>query len=416
MSTTTVKASGSVQASGSSTSKLAPPQPPLALLVIMATASPLALNAFVPAMPTAMADLNTSLSSIQLSFTLYLFTLAFGQLLSGQLADAYGRRPVILVGFCLHLIGSLLAAVAGDITQLLSGRVLQALGGAASLTLARAVLLDTYGAKGAASRMGYLIMAIAVSQALAPTLGGYLNLWIGWNSIFYLSVVNSCVIWLLAFKFLPETSTQRQRLSFKSAWLNYRQVLASRQYLGYVLTTSCLAAAFYLFVGSSPYVVVNLLRGSSADFGTWFLWVSGAFVVGGYASTRIATYLNNDQTIVVGNALALLGAGLLLGLAAAGIFSYISLFLPMAVLIFGRGLSQPNAQLAALSGNPEVAATASGLMGFIQLFTGALIAQTVPFILQVGVLWVFICIATAVLLSCVSHYYAWRIAQATPAV
>lgn len=386
--------------------------PPLALLVVIAMASPMALNAFVPAMPDAMVALDTDIASIQLTFTLYLFTLAIGQLISGQLADTYGRRPVILTGFALHLAGSLLAALANSIEVLIAGRILQALGGGAAMTLARTVLLDTYGRTGAASRMGYLVMAIAIAQAIAPAIGGFLNLWTGWNSIFYLSVFMGSLVWLLALKFLPETtSSTNNSLSFTQVLKRYGQVFSSNQYLGYVLSTTALAAAFYLFVGSSPYLVTNQLGGNSADFGIWFLSVSFSFIAGGYLSTRLARVFSLDQTILLGNCLAIFGACLLLGLALSSKLSFASLFLPMAVIIFGRGLSQPNAQLAAISSTAGSAGTASGVMGFIQLFIGALVAQSVPFILEISIYWVLGGILLATCLAFFAHLYSWRNSQ-----
>ena len=392
--------------------------PSLTLLTFIAMASPLALNAFVPAMPDAAVALNTDIATIQLTFTLYLFTLAVGQLLSGQLADYYGRRPVILTGFALHLAGSLLAALAGSIEALIVGRVLQALGGSAAMTLARTILLDTYGRSGAASRMGYLVMAIAVAQAIAPTIGGFLNLWSGWNSIFYLSVFMGSLVFLLALKFLPETTSEKSTsLSFMAILKRYSQVFSSGQYLGYVLSTTALAAAFYLFVGSSPYLVANQLNGNSADFGVWFLSVSFSFIVGGYLSTRLARFLSIDQTILLGNSLAILGASLLLGFALTADLSFTRLFFPMAFIIFGRGLSQPNAQLAAISSSSGAAGTASGVMGFIQLFIGALIAQSVPYLLAININWVFGGILLATCLAFFTHFYSWKInQQATPNV
>lgn len=380
--------------------------PPLSLLIVIAMASPLALNIFVPAMPVAAESLGVSKAAIQLSFTLYLFTLALGQLFSGLLADFFGRRPLLLLGFALHLAGSLMAYFSGNLFFLLAGRVLQALGGSTGMALARSVLLDTYGVKEAASRMGYLIMAIAISQAVAPAVGGFLTLWFDWNSVFVLSIAVGAGVWVTAFYLLPETTqVSGQKLSLASAWQGYKEVLKKAEYLGYVMTTSFLALAFYLFVGSAPYLVVENLGGTAADFGMWFLTISGSFIVGGYVSTHLGKNLTNDQTINYGNALAFLGALALLGLALAQVFSYWAVFLPMALTVFARGLSQPNAQLAAIN-TAKASATASGLMGFIQLFLGALVAQAVPQLLAWGYIWVVVAIFINVCLAAAAHQLA----------
>lgn len=388
--------------------------PALPLLVAIAMASPLALNAFVPAMPDAARALNADISTIQLTFTAYLLTLAFGQLISGPLADYFGRRPVLLVGLGLHVAGSCLAASADGVMLLVAGRVLQALGGSTAMVLARTIILDVHGRAGAAGRMGYVVMAIAIAQSIAPALGGYINLWGGWNAIFYLSILMGGLVWLLALRLLPETCAERSDdLRLGRVLRSYGGVLGSGQYLGYALSTTFIATAFYLFVGSAPYIVVDQLGGDSADFGTWFLAVSLAFMLGSFCSTRLASRFNVDQMVLLGNGLSLLGAAALVVLAWWEALSFASLFLPMALVTFGRGLSQPNAQSAAISCAPGAAATASGLMGFIQLLTGAAIAQLVPSLMQLGLTTLFSCILLAPILALAAHWHARQKAVVT---
>ena len=389
--------------------------PPIALLTLIAMASPLALNAFVPAMPDAAKALQTDIATIQLTFTCYLLTLAIGQLISGPLADYFGRRPVLLTGLGLHTAGSLLAASADSVELLIAGRILQALGGSTCMALARTIILDVHGRAGAAGRMGYVVMAIAIAQTLAPTIGGFLNLWSGWNSIFYLSIFMGGLVWLVALRMLPETRAVRSDSLHLGGILEcYGEVLQSKQYLGYVLSTTAIAAAFYLFVGSTPYIVIDQLGGNSAQFGSWFLTVSLAFMAGSFLSTRLARQFSVDQMVLAGNLLSLIGAAVLLALSLLAQLSFAGLFLPMALVIFGRGLSQPNAQSAAISSSDGSAGTASGLMGFIQLLTGAAIAQLVPLLLEDGTTLIFGCILAAPAIALLAHLHAWRSRSAAP--
>lgn len=390
-------------------------QPSLILLIFIAMASPLALNAFVPAMPDAAVDLQADIATIQITFTAYLLTLAFGQLISGPLADFFGRRPVLLTGLGLHVAGSVLAAQAAGVEWLIAGRVLQALGGSTAMVLARTIILDVHGRQGAAGRMGYVVMAIAIAQSIAPALGGYLNLWSGWQSVFYVSVVMGASVWLLALRLLPETCHSRSgSLRLGSIVSRYGEVIRSGQYLGYAVSTTAVASAFYLFVGSSPYLVVDQLQGTSADFGVWFLAVSLAFMLGSFSSTQLARWFNIDQMVLLGNSLSLTGAAILLLTALYGALSFATLFLPMALVTFGRGLSQPNAQSAAISCATGSAGTASGLMGFIQLLTGAAIAQLVPWLLELGVTTLFSGILLAPIIALLAHWQAWRAGRLHP--
>ncbi len=388
------------------------------LLSTVALASPLALNLFVPAMPDAARELGVDISTIQLTFTSYLLTLAIGQLISGPLADFLGRRPVLLWGLTLHVIGSIVAGLANDITWLVCGRVLQALGGATAMALARTMIVDVHGRQGAAGKMGYMVMSIAIAQSIAPTVGGFLNLWYGWNSTFLLPVVMGTAVAALALRWLPETCQKKtDNLHIGRVLGQYRQVLVSSDYLGYALSTTCIAAAFYLFVGSSPYIVADLLGGNSAEFGSWFLTVSLAFMAGSFLSTRLASRLGIDHMVMLGNSLSLLGTLLLLVFATGHqndgqMLNFWTLFLPMSLVTLGRGLSQPNAQSGAIASAltlPNAAAgTASGLMGFIQLLTGAVLAQLTPWLMLQGLTVLVSCMVAAPVLAMLFHSYAWR--------
>ena len=381
---------------------------PMPLLSTIALASPLALNLFVPAMPDAARDLGVDVSTIQLTFTSYLLTLAIGQLISGPLADYFGRRPVLLTGLLLHVLGSALAAMANDITLLVGGRVLQALGGAAAMSLARTIIVDSYGRQGAAGKMGYIVMAIAIAQSIAPTVGGFMSLWFGWSMTFLLPIVIGSLVGLLAYLWLPETCQEKaDSIRIGRVLGQYRQVISSSEYLGYALSTTFIASAFYLFVGSSPYLVVDQMGMDSAVFGSWFLAVSLAFMAGSMASTRLAAHLNIDRMVMLGNLLSLVGAAVLLGFALLGTLSLSSLFLPMALVTFGRGLSQPNAHSGAIASATVAAGTASGLMGFIQLLTGALVAQLTPWLMDQGLSVLMGTLLMAPLLAIACHGYSW---------
>lgn len=385
------------------------PVPPAStLLIFMAMASPLALNAFIPAMPDAARVLGVDAGIMQLTFTLYLLTLALGQLVSGQLGDYFGRRPVILVGFGLHVLGSGIAAFSVSIEMLILGRILQALGGSTAMALSRTILLDVYGRQGAAGRMGYLVMAIALAQTLAPALGGVLNLWSGWHSVFYLSVAMGGSVWLIALRYLPETCVERSsRISLFSVLQSYGHLLKSAPYRGYVFTTTALACGFYLFIGSSPYLVVENLGGTSADYGFWFLTVSFAFLLGSFMSTRLARHFDIDKLIAIGNGLALLGGLSLLSFYYLTGLSFATLFLPMAIMILGRGMSQPGAQTAAISIRAGAVGAASGMMGFIQLLIGSMVAQSASWLIRFDPGWIFAAILLTALLAIAAHFYGW---------
>lgn len=380
------------------------PLPPIAYFTIMSMVSPIALNVLLPALPDVATDLGVSTSEVQLSLTLYLFALAIGQLICGPLADRFGRRPVLLTGIALHFVGCLLGAMADDLSSLLLARVLQALGGCTGMVLARTIMLDRYSRDQAAGKIGYITLSIALSQAIAPTLGGHLNLQFGWQYLFHFSLILSTISWLIVLFMIPETATNKtESLRIDRVVKQYWTVLKAPGYLGYALSTTFIACAFYMFIGSAPYIVQSDMGGTSADFGNWFLFVSGGFMLGSFSAARISARLGIQKMIKTGHILSLCGAGIMLIAVVAGGISYLALFLPMALFTIGRGFSQPNSQSAAIAASQQAPGTASGLMGFIQLLTGALTAQLTPLIMSFGSVWVVVVILCCPILAFVAY-------------
>ena len=349
------------------------------MFTIMAMVSPVALNILLPALPDVATDLGLPISAVQLSFTLYLLALGLGQLILGPLADRFGRRPVLLAGVFIHMLGCVVAAMATDLTWLLVGRVLQALGGCTGMALARTIMLDRHSREVAAGKIGYITFAIGLSQAIAPTLGGYMNLVWGWQSLFYFSMILGTLSWLIIIFKLPETGT-RHELKLGRVLNHYLAVIKSPGYLPFALSTAVIACGFYLFIGSAPYLVADQLQGNSADYGIWFLWVSVGFMAGSFVAGKISKQQGIEAMIKYGHLLSATGAVIMVA-ALYTSFTYVGLFVPMALYTFGRGLSQPNSQTGAISTTTMGPGTASGMIGFLQLLTGALVAQSTPWIM-----------------------------------
>ena len=98
-----------------------------------------------------------------MKLSLYLATVALGQLIVGALSDRFGRRPVLLLGLSIFILGSLICLLANNISILIVGRIIQAAGGCAGITLTRAIVCDLYGRDQVASMIAYVIMGMAVT-------------------------------------------------------------------------------------------------------------------------------------------------------------------------------------------------------------------------------------------------------------
>lgn len=358
-----------------------PISPPIWILVAATAAGPLALNIFVPSMPGLVRVFDTDYATIQLTLTLYLVGVAFAQLAYGPLSDRFGRRPALLSGLAIYATASLLCAFAWSIETLIIGRVLQAIGGCAGMVLGRAIVRDVFERDRAASVIALVTMAMAVAPAMAPALGGFLESAFDWHATFLVPMAVGVVVLVAASLRLNETNlTPIPRIDLLSMLRSYGELLRSRAFLGYAGNTAMSVGAFFAFLAGGPFVVIEILQRPASEYGLYFVLISGGYMAGNFAASRLSQRLGVDRMIPLGVAVSTAGAVTSVGFLLAGVVTTASVFLPMMVVAVGNGLSQPNGIAGAISVNPRIAGAASGLMGFGQMACGAI------FTIVVGIL------------------------------
>lgn len=356
--------------------------PTIAILIAMTALGPLALNIFVPSMPGLVTYFQTDYATVQLTLTLYLIGVAVAQLFYGPLSDRFGRRPLVLAGTALFAGASLLCIFAHSIEMLICGRVLQAVGGCSGMVLSRAIVRDVYERNRSASVLAHITMAMAVAPAIAPALGGVLEHWSGWRASFLLlTAVGGATMVCLVLR-LRETNHDPQPLpGIRGMLVGYRDLLRSRTFLGYSLATAFATAAFFAFLAGAPYVMVNLLGRTPSEYGILFVLVSLGYMAGNFLAVRLSARLGVIRMVGLGTGLSFCMTLVMAGLGLAGILTPLAIFLPMACIAIGSGMSMPNAIAAAVSVNPRAAGAASGLLGFLQMTIGA-VATTAVGLLQ----------------------------------
>ena len=350
----------------------------LVLLVGMAALGPLGMHIFLPSMPGLQAVFGTSYATVQLTLTFYFIAFACAQLVYGPLSDRFGRRPVILVGLTLFLAGNLACMLAPSIEALIAGRVLQAIGGCAGMSLGRAIVRDVYTRERAASMMAYTTTAIVIAPMIGPTLGGFIDVHLGWRYTFGFVLLLGAAILVAAALALEETHKNRGAVTSVRAMLgSYGVLLRRRDFLGYAVPTACIVSAFFGFLGSAPYVVVTLMGRPSSEYGFYFLFIAGSFMLGNLIAGRITPRVGSDRMITIGCSLTIAGAAIQATIVFAGWLTPISFFAPMVLINFGNGFAMPNGNVGAVSVDPTRAGAAAGLTGFLQMGLGAVVSHLV---------------------------------------
>ena len=352
--------------------------PRLITLTLLTALSALTLNMILPSLPSMARDLSAREAVTTLTVSGYMLASALFQLGLGPLSDRYGRRPVMLISLAVYTAASLGCMLAQDVAVLLACRVMQAVI-VAGVVVSSATIRDQHSAIESAAKLSLISSAMAVAPMLGPMLGGFLDVALGWRSLFSLYAVLGGALLLLAWVDMGETRARGLATPRLGDWW---ALLRSGRYWAYVMCTAFSVSAFYVFVTGVPYVATAVWGLSPAEVGLGVGSITGGFIVGAAFSARHARRLGIGVLLVSGRAVSIAAVALALALFAAGVSHPLALFGLTLFVGLGNGLTLPTANAGALSVRPALAGTAAGLSGALSMTVGALLSALTAVVVE----------------------------------
>lgn len=389
---------------------------PRGLILLLAAASalgPVAMQILLPAIPVLRESFSVTTATAQLTLSLSMFSIAVATLVYGPLSDRYGRKPVILWGIVLTIIGSGLCIVAPSIELLIAARIVQAAGGAVGLVVARAIVRDVYPADQAGSIIATLVMFMVVLPMMSPAVGGELMVRFDWHAVFWLVGIMAALLFLALAARLPETLEKPVYFTGVADMLRtFLRLLHARMFRGYALCLAFISVMFFSFISAAPEIMISVLGRPPTEYGYYFILIPASFILGNNVARHISQRVGVIRMMTIGTELAVVGVALALVLQLLGLHHPLTLFLPIALTTFGNGLSMPNAQAGAINEFPELAGSASGLTGFLQMGFAAVGAQLVALIYNGTVFPMLILMLVSAILSLLCfRFYVLRAAS-----
>ena len=365
--------------------QLSRPKPPQGALFVVALAgialvNPLAVHLFLPVIPAVKAALDISAAVAQLTFSIALFVMAFATLVYGSLADRFGRRPVLLSGLCLFLVGSVISVLAETALVLLIGRLVQAVGAGCGMTLARTITRDAFGADQLIKVLAYLTMFSTIGPMISPSIGGFLVDAFGWRSVFGFALLLGSIITVTAFAGIRET---RPAMTAGHAgpgiMRGYVALFSHLRFAAFVLQSGFTTGAFMTIASASSSLMSEYLHRPATEFGLYFLLFPVGFLMGNLISSRLSNRVSIETMVCAGSFLTFAAIAAQAGLLLSGAMTPLAMFLPGTFLTMGQGIALPYGQAGAMATIPQLAGTAAGVGVFMQFFGGASFSQLYGF-------------------------------------
>ncbi len=371
--------------------------------------TPLAIDMYLPAMPSIAKDLGVGAGAVQITLTAYTSGFAIGQLLHGPLADSYGRRPVMLVGIALFALASIVSATTNGIDALTYVRTAQGFAGAAAAVVIQAVVRDMFDREDFARAMSFVTLVITLAPLAAPMIGGHLAVWFGWRSIFWVLAIFAVIVIMLVYWKIPETLApeNRQPLHIRSTLRNYAQLCRSGFAMGLIFAGAFSFSGMFAFLTAGSFVYIDIYGVSPSEFGYLFglnivamiamTSINGRFVkkVGSHAMLRFGLFIQ-----------LMSGFGLFLGwLLDWGLWGTV----PFVVMFVGTiSTIGSNSMALLLSRFPRMAGTASSLAGTLRFGTGSIVGMIVA-AMPSGVAWPMIFVMSVC--SVLSAGFYWTLGR-----
>lgn len=354
------------------------------LLATMTAIGPITMDIYLASMPHIGAALHAPTAQVQLTISFYVAGFAIGQIFYGPLSDAIGRRPMLLFGFALYIAATAVCAMATSVPMLIGARVVQALGAAGPIIIARAMVRDMFSGSQASRQFSLMSAITGIAPIGAPVLGGLLQAAFGWRSSFVAMCIIGLPLALCALLFLPETNRHKSGWSGFSPQAvigSYRIVAADKTYLAYLTMMVISYCGVFAFLSSSSHVLQKVYHLGPREFGITFAICSFSYVIGNSSGTRLTPILRLGGMMRLGAWVSL--AGGLLQLASYLLMpdQVFAIIIPQAIYFIGCGFLVPQLVAAALTPFPERAGAASSLMGCIQMGSAAVLGSLLGLVL-----------------------------------
>lgn len=344
------------------------------VLIMLLVAFPaLSTDMYLPAIPSLCTMWGITLTHANLSLVSFFVTFSAFLLIHGPLSDTKGRRPVLLWGISLYIVGSLLCAVAPGITILVLARAVQAMGAAAASSVGLALVKDLYEGDRRKKLLAYIGVIVPLCPMVAPSIGAFMLQAFSWRGIFLSQSILALPALYGSFR-MKEPMENPEPGGVRIAMQRYGRLVGNLPFTGYCIAFAVAAFAFFCFIGGSASIYITGFGMSEQTYGLYFAMNAFGLMLGSFLCSRLCVKVSSRLLLIV----SFIG----MFAAAAGIYLFLgstpmSFALPMFCYTLFLGLSRPISNHVILEQVTRDTGTAASLITFAFFLVGAVAMETI---------------------------------------
>lgn len=333
----------------------------IAIVTILLFVGLLGTDIHLSSLPEMMAVMDASQQYVQSSISIFLFGTGVGSLLYGPMSDKYGRKPIILIGIAVAIVGNVWAVFSSNILAFLVARFIQGLGSGASLALSRIVLSDIVQGERYAIASSYMTLFTGLSFVLGPLLGSVVQSWFGWRANFIVMSILLTLIFVIYAR-CRETNVHKNRsITIVEVFAGYRVVLADTTFLFSTVMAGIGMTCFVMYTSSSPFVIQQQYGFSATDYAWVTALVGTGLIISRLLLPRLIERFGMISMMFVGFVIPIICGSALLILSELGYMSAWGFLLSVSGVSFSYSFIVLCASAIAMSRFPSRRGAAGAL-------------------------------------------------------
>lgn len=258
----------------------------------------LSIDMFLPGLPDIRHDFQTTTSNAQLTLSMFMIGLAFGNLFAGPISDSTGRRKPLIIAMIIFTLASLGIVFVHNIWLMVALRFLQGVTGGAAAVISRAIASDMYSGNELTKFMALLMLVNGIAPVVAPTIGGIILNYSVWRMVFVILTIFGFVMVIGSLLKVPESLTVTNRESssgLKTMFKNFKILLKTPRFVLPMLIQGMTFVLLFTYISASPFIIQKIYGMTAIQFSWMFAGIGITLIISSQLTGYLVDFIDSQK-------------------------------------------------------------------------------------------------------------------------